>query len=284
MLIASTWRHREEMKRIGRANADRRWDVLPQQPALAYDIAQNRLIVTAAVLQAPVLDMAQDAASHYGTFGALVGHELGRSVDEKGQLVDAAGELKSLVDAGRRRRLGHAHRAAGGAVRRPTRIRASTGQGQRQPDARGKCRRPRRRRTRLGRAGRRRSRTLPKESKQAFFQGWAQLWRAADVDRRRHPQRRHRRARAGPVARQRPAGRPAGIRRCLPCKAGTPMQAKPEQQVSIWRAPAAAAAPVEAKTVIVGAAMACSLSAAHAGSERAARREPLRLKGGLPRQ
>ena len=76
MLIASTWRHREEMKRIGRGNADRRWDVLPQQPALAYDIAQNRLIVTAAMLQAPVLDMSADAASQYGSYGALVGHEL----------------------------------------------------------------------------------------------------------------------------------------------------------------------------------------------------------------
>src|SRR5690606_34637398 len=56
MLIASTWRHREEMRRIGEANADRRWDVLPQQPALAYDLAQNRLIVTAAAMQAPLLD------------------------------------------------------------------------------------------------------------------------------------------------------------------------------------------------------------------------------------
>src|SRR4029079_12033643 len=73
MLIASTWRHREEMKRIGRGNADRRWDVLPQQPTLAYDIAQNRLIVTAAMLQAPVLDMSADTASQYGAYGALVG-------------------------------------------------------------------------------------------------------------------------------------------------------------------------------------------------------------------
>ena len=89
MLIASTWRHREEMKRIGRGNADRRWDVLPQQPALAYDIAQNRLIVTAAMLQAPVLDMAQDPASQYGAFGALVGIELGQRVDNKGRFVDA---------------------------------------------------------------------------------------------------------------------------------------------------------------------------------------------------
>ena len=35
MLIASTWRHREEMRRIGRNNAERRWDVLPQQPLAA---------------------------------------------------------------------------------------------------------------------------------------------------------------------------------------------------------------------------------------------------------
>ncbi|MEO6366217.1 MAG: M13 family metallopeptidase [Luteimonas sp.] len=94
MLIASTWRHREEMKRIGRGNAERRWDVLPQQPALAYDIAHNRLIVTAAMLQAPVLDMAQDAAGHYGTYGALVGHELSHAVDSKGRNVDAAGNLR----------------------------------------------------------------------------------------------------------------------------------------------------------------------------------------------
>ncbi|MDQ3057411.1 MAG: M13 family metallopeptidase [Pseudomonadota bacterium] len=94
MLIASTWHHREEMKRIGRGNAERRWNVLPQQPALAYDLAHNRLIVTAAMLQPPVLDMAQDAAGHYGTYGALVGHELSHAVDNKGRNVDAAGNLR----------------------------------------------------------------------------------------------------------------------------------------------------------------------------------------------
>jgi putative endopeptidase len=95
MLIASTWRHREEMKRIGKGNADRRWDVLPQQPALAYDIAQNRLIVTAAVLQGPVFNAKADTADKYGSFGALVAHELTRAIDAKGALVDAKGELRS---------------------------------------------------------------------------------------------------------------------------------------------------------------------------------------------
>ncbi len=94
MLIASTWRHREEMKRIGKGNADRRWDVLPQQPALAYDIAQNRLIATAAVLQPPVFDAANPAMA-FGAYGALVGNQLTRAVDARGSLVDAQGQLRS---------------------------------------------------------------------------------------------------------------------------------------------------------------------------------------------
>ncbi|MFT4178953.1 MAG: M13 family metallopeptidase [Thermomonas sp.] len=94
MLIASTWRHREEMKRIGRNNAERRWNVLPQQPALAYDLPHNRLIVTAAMLQAPVLDAAMPLAARYGAFGALVGHELSHAVDTRGRLVDADGNIR----------------------------------------------------------------------------------------------------------------------------------------------------------------------------------------------
>lgn len=94
MLIASTWHHREEMRRIGRGNAQRRWPVLPQEPALAYDAAHNRLLVSAAVLQAPVLDMSLDGAAHYGSFGALVAHELSHVVDGKGRHVDASGAIR----------------------------------------------------------------------------------------------------------------------------------------------------------------------------------------------
>ncbi|WP_045760529.1 M13 family metallopeptidase [Xanthomonas albilineans] len=99
MLIASTWRHREEMKRIGKGNADRRWDVLPQQPALTYDIAQNRLIVTAAVLQPPVLASGNDAAALYGSYAALVAHELIGAIDDKGSQVDAQGQLRTWWSA-----------------------------------------------------------------------------------------------------------------------------------------------------------------------------------------
>ncbi|MBJ6978013.1 M13 family metallopeptidase [Luteimonas sp. MC1895] len=94
MLIASTWQHREEMKRIGRGNAQRRWPLQPQEPALAYDAAHNRLLVSAAVLQAPVLDMSRDGAAHYGSFGAMVAHELSHAIDGKGRHLDARGEIR----------------------------------------------------------------------------------------------------------------------------------------------------------------------------------------------
>ncbi len=53
------------MKRIG---GQRRpsLNVLPQQPSLAHDLAQNRLIVTAAILQGPVFNVA-DAADKFGS-------------------------------------------------------------------------------------------------------------------------------------------------------------------------------------------------------------------------
>lgn len=94
MLIASTWRHLVEMRRIGHGNPDRRWDVLPQQPSIGYDLLQNRLIVTAAALQAPILDMSADPREHYGSLGALIGHELTHAFDGKGHLVDSTGAMR----------------------------------------------------------------------------------------------------------------------------------------------------------------------------------------------
>ena len=94
ILIASTWHHREEMKRIGRASADRRWDVLPQFPVLGYDLAHNRLFITAAVLQDPVLDESQPVAAQYGSFGAMVGHEMSRAVDARGRRIDSTESLR----------------------------------------------------------------------------------------------------------------------------------------------------------------------------------------------
>lgn len=234
MLIASTWRHREEMKRIGRKNASRRWDVLPQEPTLAYDIAQNRLIVTAALLQPPVLDMGQDAASHFGTFGAMVGHELARSVDEKGKYVDAAGELKTWWtpaddDAWNARiaPLVSQYGAYPYPDLKDVRVNGSQTLAENAADLAG---------VELAWDALNASQPeLSKESKQAFFQGWAQLWRqqmSLDVATRRAATEVHAPGQwrvNGPLANEPAFGEAYG------CKAGTPMQRKADEQVSIWR-------------------------------------------------
>ena len=211
MLIASTWRHREEMKRIGRGNADRRWDVLPQQPALAYDIAQNRLIVTAAMLQAPVLDMAQDTAAQYGAFGALVGHEL----EPRASTTRAAW---SMPTATVRDWWTPAEAAAWDALGQ--RVAAQYG-GYRLSGADGhQGQRPARRATRTsptwpasnwhGMPDNRATAAATDDAQAGVLPGLGAAVGAADVEPDAATARgRDQRARAGPMARQRPAGEPA---------------------------------------------------------------------------
>lgn len=91
VLKASAWRHAAEMRRIGAPVAPAAGDPLPQRPVLAYDVPGNRLLVTAAVLQPPVLDAHAAPAAQYGSFGALVGRELVHAIDDKGRFADAQG-------------------------------------------------------------------------------------------------------------------------------------------------------------------------------------------------
>ncbi|RZA22230.1 MAG: M13 family peptidase [Lysobacteraceae bacterium] len=234
MLIASTWRHREEMKRIGRGNADRRWDVLPQQPALAYDLAQNRLIVTAAMLQAPVLDAAMPLAAQYGAFGALVGHELSHSVDARGRMVDAGGNLRdwwTSVEAGAwdtsAQRVAATYDGFAYPQLNSVKVNGRLTRDENIADIAG---------LELARAAL--VAALPAggiEADKAFYRGWAQVW-AQQVTMDEAQRRSMQDVRApglwrtnGPVMQQGAFGSAYG------CKAGTPMQPPVPQRVGIFR-------------------------------------------------
>ena len=220
MLIASTWRHREEMKRIGRGNADRRWNVLPQQPALAYDPAQNRLIVTAAVLQSPVLGTTRPDAANYGAYGALVGHELSHGFDAVGRHIDATGALRdwwSPADA-----------TAWGA--RLASLAAQYGGEPRGEDAAD-----------LGGVELALDALLTAQpqldlaGKQAFYTGWAGLWptqMSPEVAAQASAIGLHAPARwrsNGPLMND------PGFAEAFSCKPGAPMQVPAGQQIHIWR-------------------------------------------------
>ena len=234
MLIASSWRHREEMKRIGRGNADRRWDVLPQQPALAYDLAQNRLIVTAAMLQAPVLDTAMPLAAQYGAYGALVGHELSHAVDSRGRMVDAGGNLRdwwssteaAAWDAVAQRVVGLYDGFAYPQLK-GVKVNGRTTRDENIADIAG---------LELARAALFAAQPAGgAEAHKAFYRGWAQVW-AQQVTTDEAQRRSLQDVRApglwrsnGPIMQQGEFGS------AYSCKAGTPMQPKPADRVSIFR-------------------------------------------------
>ncbi|AOH37508.1 M13-type metalloendopeptidase [Luteimonas sp. JM171] len=234
MLAASAWRHAREMDRIGAASASRRWDVLPQEPAVAYDMARNKLVVTAAVLQPPVLDMSANPAAHYGSLGALVGHELGRSVDILGRHVDADGNVRNWWTAAdetawndRAHGLAtqyHAYPFPGSAdaMVDGTRHRDANA-----ADLAG---------VELAWAALQQADPQPApESAQAFFRAWATLWRQqmspaavirAAADQARTPNKWRAN---GPLANLPAFGETFG------CDAGTPMRRPEAEQVRIWR-------------------------------------------------
>jgi putative endopeptidase len=235
MLIASTWHHREEMKRIGRGNAQRRWDVLPQQPALAYDIAHNRLVVSAAVLQPPVLDMAQDAPAHYGTYGALVGHELTRSVDIKGRVVDAKGEVRTWwtpQDEAAWNDRGNKLNTQYSAYDYPNvpgkKVNGALTRDENAADLAGL-------ELAWDALNTAQPTTLAVEGKESFFRGWAQLWRQQFTPEVATQNAAVSVYAPGQWRANGPLADLPAFAETYKCKADSAMVRKPEEQVAIWR-------------------------------------------------
>ena len=233
MLIAASWRHREEMKRIGRGNADRSWDVLPQQPALAYDLGQNRLIVTAAMLQAPVLDAAMPLAAQYGAFGALVGHELSHAVDSRGRMVDAGGDLRdwwgsteaAAWDAAAQRVVG-LYEAFDYPQLKGVKVNGRISCDENMADIAG---------LELARAALVTAQPAGGvEADKTFYRGWAQVW-AQQVTMDEAQRRSLQDVRAPGMWRSNaPVMQQGAFGTAFGCKVGTPMQPKPEQRVSVF--------------------------------------------------
>ena len=233
MLIASTWRHGQEMKRIGKGNADRRWDVLPQQPALAYDIAQNRLIATAAALQAPIFDAARPELL-YGAFGALVGSQLNRAIDAQGSHVDARGQVRdwwSPADRDAWTALGNRVAAQYASQDYPgvkgARVDGALVRNVALADQAG-----------LELAATAHAKAQPQASqaaRQALFEAWSRLWAqqvAANTASERLKTDIHA---PGPLRSNLPAANLPEFAAAFACKPGQPMTRAETDQVHIWR-------------------------------------------------
>lgn len=102
LLTLAAWRHRNRMASIGQRGGARDWEQPAQIPSLSYDLLDNRLVITAAMLQTPVFATSMSTAQRYGALGALIGHTLHNAIGGKGRAVDADGRLRDWWSAATR--------------------------------------------------------------------------------------------------------------------------------------------------------------------------------------
>ena len=85
VLRARAFEHRREMAFADAPTDKTRWLMLPQQVNAYYHPNLNEIVFPAAILQPPFFDASADDAINFGSFGAVVGHEMTHGFDDQGR-------------------------------------------------------------------------------------------------------------------------------------------------------------------------------------------------------
>jgi putative endopeptidase len=96
---ARAFEHRRQMAFADAPTDKSKWEMLPQEINAYYHPNLNEIVFPAAILQPPFFDATADDAVNYGSFGAVVGHEMTHGFDDQGSQYDPLGNLKDWWDA-----------------------------------------------------------------------------------------------------------------------------------------------------------------------------------------
>jgi putative endopeptidase len=92
-LRAEKYEYQHQLAKLGQPVDRGEWWMTPQTVNAVNLPLQNALNFPAAILEAPFFDPKADAASNYGSIGAVIGHEISHSFDNTGAEFDAEGRL-----------------------------------------------------------------------------------------------------------------------------------------------------------------------------------------------
>ena len=92
-LRAEAFEYTHQKAKLGQPVDRGEWWMTPQTVNAVNLPLQNALNFPAAILEAPFFDPQADAASNYGSIGAVIGHEISHSFDNTGAEFDAQGRL-----------------------------------------------------------------------------------------------------------------------------------------------------------------------------------------------
>ncbi|MBY0574054.1 MAG: M13 family metallopeptidase, partial [Undibacterium sp.] len=90
---ASLFDYQRHIAKLGTTMDHTDWYLLPQDVNALNVPLENRLLFSAAILEAPFFDAAADDAVNYGAIGAVIGHEITHSFDSSGALFDEQGRM-----------------------------------------------------------------------------------------------------------------------------------------------------------------------------------------------
>ena len=197
--------------------AELAWPVEQWQPLVAYLPQENRLLVTAATLQPPLLDDAGSAAD-FGGFGALVAQQLSLAI-QTWDGADAAAWSKRATPLIAQY---NAYSATGGA----TRVNGTRSFAQNQADLAG---------IELAWAALNAQGAPDAAASKAFFTGWAGLWARQDKDTALAAAQATANHAPGRWRVNGPLSNLPAFGQAFACKGKVAMQRPAKDQVALWR-------------------------------------------------
>ncbi len=86
---------RRQLAKLGKPVDKKEWYLAAQTNNAYYDPTTNTIVLTAGILQPPLLDLQASEATNYGGLASTIGHELMHMLDDQGSQYDAAGNLRT---------------------------------------------------------------------------------------------------------------------------------------------------------------------------------------------